>query len=204
MTYSYSGPMGLTPSLLSLNSSTVSVPFTSPGTPLLPMSLYWTSMSVLITVISSALSTSNPLTPNNTSTTIAVTPHQPNTSSLTPLLLKGFVSVTIPMTSTLTLQTSVEPSLPRGMQSLLFRNSYSMVSITLKLPTPPQNPDNLSLTITCYPGLHCLKRILSATFHILSSDLSTQDLLSKPPSVTFQKPPPLPTHCQYESPPPQN
>ena len=83
----------------------------------------------------------------------------------------------------------------RGTQSLSSRNNYSMVSTT----HPPQNPDHLTLITTYYPGLHSLKRILREGFHILSSDPSTQDLLTKPPSITSQPPPPqhLPTHCRY-------
>ena len=49
------------------------------------------------------------------------------------------------------------------------------------------NTDHLSLITTYYPGL-CFKRIHREGFHILSSDPSTQDLLTKPPSVTFRKP----------------
>ena len=59
-------------------------------------------LSYLTTVISAPLSTSNPPTPNNTSTTIAITPHQQNAPSFTPLLLEGVVFITILMTSTLT------------------------------------------------------------------------------------------------------
>ena len=54
----------------------------------------------------------------------------------------------------------------------------------------PQDTHRLSLITTYYPGLHSLKQILRVGFHILSSDPSTQDLLTKPPSVTFKN---LPT-----------
>ena len=56
---------------------------------------------------------------------------------------------------------------------------------------PPQDPDHLSLITIYQPGLHCLKRILREGFHILSSDPLTQDLLTKPPSLTFRQPPNL-------------
>ena len=120
--------------------STVSIPSTSPGTLPPLMSLFWTLISVLTMVISTPLSTSNPPTPNNTSITLAVIPHQPNAPSLTPLPLEGVVSVTIPMISTLIPQTSPEPSLPGSTQSLSLINSYSVVSITLTPPTPLETP----------------------------------------------------------------
>ena len=62
----YSGPMGPTPSMLSLNCSTVPIPSTLPGTLPPTMSL------------SAPLSMSHLATPNNISTSTAVTPYQPN------------------------------------------------------------------------------------------------------------------------------
>ena len=60
-------------------------------------------------------------------------------------------------------------------------------------PCPSRDAQHFSLTTTYYLGLHRLKRILREGFHILSSDPSTQDLLTKPPPppVTFCKPPNL-------------
>ena len=71
-------------------------------------------------------------------------------------------------------------------------------------PNPSQDPDHLFLITTYYTGLHRLKRILREGFHIISSDPSIQDLLTKPPLSPSENPQPLPTHCRYESPPPQN
>ena len=70
---------------------------------------------------------------------------------------------------------SVERSLPGVTQSLSSRNSSAMVSMT---PTHPDH-HHLSSVTTYYPGLHSLKWILRQDFHILSSDPSTQDLLTK-------------------------
>ena len=125
MTYSYSGPMDLTPLLLSWNSSTVAVLSTSPGTLPSLMPLFWMSTSALTTVSSAPLSMLNPSTPSNISITTAVTPHQLNVPSLTPLPPVDVTSATIPMTSTLTPPTLLEPSLPGVTQSISCKNSYS-------------------------------------------------------------------------------
>ena len=58
-------------------------------------------------------------------------------------------------------------------------------------PRPSRDAQHFSLTTTYYLGLHRLKRILREGFHILSSDPSTQDLLTKPSSVTLRKSPNL-------------
>ena len=58
---------------------------------------------------------------------------------------------------------------------------------------PSCDTNHFSLTTTYYWGLHQLKWIFREGFHILSLDPSTQDLLTKPPSVNFHKPPNL---CQ--------
>ena len=74
----------------------------------------------------------------------------------------------------------------------------------LNTPRLPQDTHHLSLITTYYPGLHRLKWILREGFNILSSDPSTQDLLTKVPSVTLKKKPkPPPTHCGHQSPLPQ-
>ena len=117
-----------------------------------------------------------PPTPNNISTITAATPHQPNTPFLTPLSLEGVTSITTLMTSTLTPPTSIEASPAGATQSLSSKNSYSMASTS---PTPLASPRT---PITCLSS-PSQTRILREGFHILSSDSSTQDLLTEPPSV---------------------
>ena len=97
---------------------------------------------------------------------------------LTPLPLEGIVSVTIPMTSTLT------PHPVPLLHKHLFRGLHHP---NPSCPSPPR-PRHLSLITTYCPGLHRLKQILREGLHILSSDPSIQHLLTKPPSVTFRKP----------------
>ena len=189
MTYSYSGPMGpdsLADFLEQLNSQ---YSVTSPGILPLPMSLFWTSMSVLNMVISAPF-------PHETQQYLHYHSCHPTSNKCSipySLSTRGSCIYTIPMTSIPTPQTSLEPSLPIGTQPLSFTNSYSGFSITLPLPPPPPDPNLLPLITTSYPGLQRLKWILREGFHIFSSDPSNQDLLTKSPYVTFRKPPKL---CQ--------
>ena len=132
------------------------------------MSLFWTSISISTTIISAPLSTSDPPTPNNTSTTIAVSPHQPNAPSFTPLPLKGIISVTIPITSTLTSQTSLELSLPR-----VLIHKQLVHGLHHPNSSPPRDPDHLSLITTYYPGLHHLKQILREGLYIILRSINS-------------------------------
>ena len=55
-------------------------------------------------------------------------------------------------------------------------------------PNPlPCDPHHFSLITTYYPNLHHLKQICREGFHIPSLGPSNQDLLTKPPTVTFRK-----------------
>ena len=95
------------------------------------MSLFWMLMSESTMVLSTPLSTSNPPTPNNTSTTIAITPHQPNAPFLSPLPLEGVISVTITITST-----PPRPGLPVSHHHLLSWPSLSRMDPQGRFPYP--------------------------------------------------------------------
>ena len=147
------------------------------------MSLFWMSIPVLTTVISAPLSTSNPPTPNNTSNTIA---HFYQRSIRYSLTTRGCHICNHPDDlHTYTSNLSTRAFSSHGYPAPLVHKQL-FCGLHHPIPSHP-----LSLITTYCPGPHLLKRILREDFHILSLDPSTQDLLTKPSSVTFRKPPNL-------------
>ena len=94
-------------------------------------------------------------------------------------------------TSAFTPPTSSKPSPPTGILPLLQKQLFWALH-HLNPNSCPHDLHHFSLTTTYYyPGFHHPKQILREAFLILSSDPSTQDLLTKPPSDTFHKVPNL-------------
>ena len=101
------------------------------------------------------------------------TTHQPNAPYLTPLPFEGILSVTIPMTYT--------SNLTRAFTSHGYTVNLIHKQLFRGLHHPnPSCPPRSQPPVSHHPGLHRLKRILKEGFHILSSDPSTQDLLTNP------------------------
>ena len=135
----YFGPIRLSLSVFSLNATTVAIPSTFPGTLPSPMSIFWTSMYIIITVNSAPLSISYP----------PISLLQLLSSHINQTLYHSFSCHMGAATFTLTLPTSLMPLPPVGTQSLTSKNSYSVDSITQipSMKSPPPKGALLLLTI---------------------------------------------------------
>ena len=155
------------------------------------MSHSWTSKSAFTKVNSAPLSMLNPPTFHNISTTTVATyinqtlkplfPSHSGAAHLQPSQWPLHLHLQ-PYQRLVLLWVSI-PLIQKHLSAALHHPNF--------IPCLSHHPNHFSLTTSYYLGLHHLKWIHREGFHILSSDPPTQDILTKPPSVTFRKPPNL-------------